>query len=185
MQFWSYGPFSANPLDKTAMWSEVREAEDYEGLETNAIRDSIGCYVFVMQRGKKLLPWYVGKTNAKTGFYREVFADHKVSHYSSIIEWKTGWRPKMLLFPLITSSGRFSAAYKTNKPLIEWMERTLIGMALSKNPDLYNKRDTKMLKNCIVDGVFGDFSKNQRYPAAIAARSALTDHDDWDHTEIE
>lgn len=132
-----------------------------------------------MKRGDKLVPWYVGKTNAKTGFYREVFTSHKIQHYTGIIEQKPGWKPHMLLFPLITPSWRFSKAFATDKPLIEWMERTLIGMALAKNPDLYNKRDTALLKNCIVDGVFGRFGSYQKYPAALAARQALTHHEDW------
>lgn len=133
-----------------------------------------------MKRGEKLVPWYVGKTNAMTGFYGEVLTPHKVDHYSNIIAEKPYWTPHMLLFPLITPGERLSRAYKSNKPLIEWMERTLIGMALGKNPNLYNKRDTKLLKNCIVDGVFGSFDKHQHYPAALAARRALTDRQDWE-----
>lgn len=179
MRFWTFGPFNAHPEDKPRFWSEVAEAEQEDGFEPKSLRGAIGCYAFVMERGEKLVPWYVGKTNARTGFYGEVFTPHKTAHYRGIVDLKMGWRPKMLLFPLITDTGRFSQAYATNKPLIEWMERTLIGMGLAKNRDLFNKRDTKMLKNCIVDGVFGHFEKRQHYPSALAARRALTDQDDW------
>jgi len=37
-----------------------------------------------------------------------------------------------------------------------------------------------MLRKCVVDGVFGEFKAHQRYEGAIAARKALTNHDDWE-----
>ncbi|MBY3172047.1 MULTISPECIES: hypothetical protein [Rhizobium] len=183
MQFWSYGPFNVglsneNELWRREFWQEVSEYNDDAG---GMLRNAIGCYVFIMSRAGKLRPWYVGKTNAVAGFQGEIFTEHKLKHYRGVIsEAPQGWKPQMLLFPLITGGGMLSKAYKTDKPLIEWMERTLIGMALAKNPLLYNSKDTTLLRNCIVDGVFGDFKAHQRYDGAIAARKALTDHNDWD-----
>lgn len=175
--FWSFGPWDADPDDQKGFWKQVQDQEELDGFDRNALRDAIGCYLFVMKRGEKLVPWYVGKTNAKTGFYREVFTRHKCDHFSIAKQAKPGWKSQMMLFPLITGSGRFSKAYTADKPVIEWMERTLIGMALAKNSELYNKRDTLKLKTCILDGVFGD-GKYVDYPAAVAARRALTDYAD-------
>ncbi|CDN46569.1 hypothetical protein [Neorhizobium galegae] len=187
MLFWSYGAFNMpSSFDekywKSIFWLQTHEFNEYDGL-TPTLQKAIGCYVFVMARGDVLRPWYVGKTNARSGFEGEIFTPHKLGHYSTIIaEARMGWRPQMLLFPLVANqeTAQLSTAYKSSKPLIEWMERTLIGMALAKNPDLFNTRDTVKLRNCIVDGVVGKFPKRHRYPGAIAARKALTDLQDWD-----
>lgn len=181
MHFWSFGPFEVDlSQDRSHFWAQVREEEEWESLGHNRLCHAIGCYVFLLRYGDKYRPFYVGKTNAKSGFYSEIFAPHKLDHYQNIISEHPRHTPLMLLFPLRTPTWTLSRAYVTNRPLIEWMERILIGMALAKNPDLYNRRDTKNLKNCIVDGVFGKFSKSQRYEAALVARQTLTDLNDWD-----
>lgn len=181
MQFWSYGPFDVRILEddrywKRAFWDAVAEYDEDAGAP---LKSAIGCYVFVMSRGTVIRPWYVGKTNAIAGFQGEIFTPHKLKHYKEIIGLcASGWKPQMLLFPLATAGNRLSYAYKTDKPLIEWMERTLIGMGLAKNPQLFNTRDTKWLRECVVDGVFGDYKSHQRYEGAIAARKALTNYED-------
>lgn len=183
MQFWSYGPFPVGAFDDVRHWrsSFWQGVDEYDFDAGGSLRSAIGCYAFVMSRGAKIKPWYVGKTNAISGFEGEIFTDHKLTRYRGVVDTSpSGWKPHILLFPLVTETGRLSRAYKSDKRLIEWMERTLIGMALAKNPDLYNKRDTTMLRKCVVDGVFGEFKAHQRYEGAIAARKALTNHDDWE-----
>lgn len=99
-------------------------------------------------------------------------------YYRDIAAAKPRQKPQMMLFPLITNGERLAHAGKVNNDVVEWMERTLIGMALAKNADLYNRRDTKRLREYIVDGVFGAKAHTHRYPASDAARRMLTDHDD-------
>lgn len=175
MRFWAYGPLPVNLDDLGSFWNELDSWAEFDGLEAWELRRAIGCYVFAMQRGKKLIPFYVGKTNAKTGFHGEVFTPHKLKHYRSSIAAKPTHKPKMLLFPLITATEKLSRAHTSHRGVIEWMERTLIGMALAKNDQLMNARDTKLLRTCIVDGVFGREGHGHQYDAAMAARRALTD----------
>lgn len=68
MQFWTYGPFACHPTNKRASWTLVRATEEEENYQPNELRHAIDYYVFVMKRGEKLVPWYVGKTKARTGF---------------------------------------------------------------------------------------------------------------------
>ena len=175
MRFWAYGPLPIDLDDLSKFWNELDGWAEFDGLEAWELRRAIGCYVFVMQRGKKLIPYYVGKTNAKTGFQGEIFTPHKRKHYRSAIEAKPTYKPKMLLFPLVTATEKLSRGNTLHRGVIAWMERTLIGMALAKNEELLNARDTKLLRTCIVDGVLGKEGHNNHYDAAIAARRALTD----------
>lgn len=185
MQFWTYGPYDVDIKKqsesemKQAFWQQVAESDEAEGFGRGSLKGAIGCYVFYMQYGEKMTPYYVGLTKARTGFGGEIFTPHKINHYRKALTERPRHKGKMLLFPLATPTGYLSLAYETNKPLIEWMERTLIGMALAKNPYLLNVRDTKNLRNCVVDGVFGIQSRHQKYEAASVARKVLTDHDDW------
>jgi hypothetical protein len=154
-----YGPFGVDRSDGQikragqSMWAQT-EAQD-EGLAK-----SWGCYVFCIQNGKNVVPWYVGKTWAEGGFRAEVFGDHKLDLYNWCSEWK-GQRT-MLLVPLMTGGqddvGQFSSN-KGSHSVISWLERTLIGRALDRNPELLNIRDTKLLRSVTVRGVMGSKSR--------------------------
>lgn len=181
MRFWAHGPFEV-PVEagarRDSFWKQVREDEEYDSLEKNSLCNAVGCYVFLTRWGQTHTPYYVGKACGQAGFYQEVFTPHKTRYYREIAASKPRHKPMMMLFPLITGTGRLARPGKANNDVIEWMERTLIGMALSKNPQLYNKRDTKRLREYIVDGVFGAKAHTHRYPASATARRMLTDHDD-------
>lgn len=180
MKFWTYGPFDVTLGDKAAFWHQTKTDVEWDGLQVTDLKHAIGCYLFAMRRGEKLIPYYVGKTTAKTGFEGEIFTPHKIEHYRRAVERRPSYRPQILLFPLTNAThDGFSAAHASQKPLIEWLEKILIGMALARNPDATNARDTKRLKQCIVDGVFGKQTRREKYDAAYYARLALTDQRDW------
>jgi hypothetical protein len=127
--------------------------------------------LFVVKRGETYKPYYVGKTTAQTGFQGEIFQKHKLAHYSRALQKrKMGY---IFLFPLVTNGGRFSRANNTSGPVVEWLERILIGFALRKNADLQNKRDTKLLREVWVEGVFGKQDAGRAYTPAVGARRAL------------
>lgn len=100
MKYDVYGPFWAPRFQKEVtraslleFWNEV-EAWD-EGLSR-----AVGVYVFSTCHGSTFTPWYVGKTNAKTGFRGEIFQTHKLNHYVSSSERKRG-APAVHLIPRI------------------------------------------------------------------------------------
>ncbi|WP_346294343.1 hypothetical protein [Sphaerothrix gracilis] len=178
MLFWSYGPFEVDLENRRDFWKTLNEWEDYDELPVNSLKCAFGCYSLVMRRGEKYKPWYVGKAHGKDGFKQEIFADHKLKHYRNIIAQNPGWRPYMLLFPLVTPRGCISKSVSTRKPDILWMERTLIAMALARNPNLFNVRDTKNYRNFVLDGVLGPYQKRQKYDAADVARRTFTHFED-------
>jgi len=90
---------------------------------------------------------------ARGGFRAEVFQKHKFDHYNEAIRENRG-TPVMFLMPLLTPEDRFSRDRTTSAPLIRWVEKMLFGVALRRNPECRNRRDTKYLRNVEVRGVF-------------------------------
>jgi hypothetical protein len=99
----------------------------------------IGVYVFAMQAGKGIRPWYVGKTTKS--FASECFTDNKLLKYNDVVPGKG--RPFLYLLTLSS---------KVNKRAIEELESLMIGVALQKNPALLNLAKTKQYE-VIVHGV--------------------------------
>ena len=172
MIFETYGPFDLERDFSTGwrnrFWAAVEDS--VEGLS-----NAIGCYAFCLTFGTKTLPWYVGQTVNTNGFQAEVFADHKIAHYRKILGAKPKQRASIFLFPLMTEEYSVSKNRAKGSPAIDWLEKTLIGMALSKNPNLANIRDTRMLKNIYVNGILGTQWSGRRSAAASAARSVFLD----------
>lgn len=172
MNFQAWGPFDFSG-DVKEFWALVdAEAEKY-GVDRWQLRRAIGCYLFSIKHGEKLTPWYVGKTSAQTGFYGEIFTPHKRQHYNAVLGQTHRKAGQILLFTLVTGTGRISNATQSTKSLIEWLERMLIGMAIAKNPDLRNKKDTKLLREVWVEGVFGAQNLGRPFSGASAAKKAL------------
>ncbi len=172
MNFQAWGPFDYDG-DIGAFWQSV----DAEAVKYNTdpadLRRAIGCYMFSITRGKNAKPWYIGKTSAQTGFYGEVLTAHKVNHYNAALEASGRKSGQLVFFTLVTSTGYLSRATRSTTSLINWLERMLIGMAIAKNPNLRNKRDTKLLREVWVEGVFGKQELGRPFSGAVAAKKAL------------
>lgn len=94
-----------------------------------------GCYVFSMRTGGGCTPGYVGKT--KVNFRQEVFGSHQLKrYYEFMASYKKG-RP-VLFFVLAPQ-----AKGKPNSFMIREVEKYLIDLSLTVNPELLNKKDTK------------------------------------------
>jgi hypothetical protein len=162
MYFDAYGPFpvAVGPDGKLTaaqkvFWKEVREKCGSYGYDECGLEKSFGCYVFALKTKAGCKPWYVGKTNALTGFYGEIFQKHKLTKYNQIADERNG-TPMMFLFPLLTPSGFFSKDRSNfNKKLVDWVEKMLFGLAFKRNPKCANKHSTKFILQCVVSGVYG------------------------------
>lgn len=153
MNFESYGPFE---LDRK--FSHRWRSKFWKNVETTEphLSNTIKCYVFCLQFGSKTLPWYVGQTINQNGFQGEVFQQHKVDHYRDIMAKNSRHRPMIMLFPLMTDTyWNFSKSRKTGLGAIEWLETTLISMALSVNPEIANTSKILFPNNVFVNGVIG------------------------------
>jgi len=94
-----------------------------------------GCYVFSMQTGRGWTPGYVGMT--KKNFKQEVFGSHQLTRYYEFMSTYKKGRP-VLFFVLAAQ-----AQGKPNNSKIRAVEKYLIDLGLTVNPDLLNKKDTK------------------------------------------
>lgn len=176
MNFESCGPFEF-PRKRAGYWRRDfwHEVElSWEGLSA-----AVGCYAFCLKHGRTVRPWYVGKTVAKGGFRDEVFTPHKLDHYQTILapaETEGAYRrghPCILLFPLVTDTWQLSANRSSSQPYIDWLETTLIGMALSQNPEIANTSKTRFHREVYVNGLIGGQFQGRRSNGALFARQAF------------
>jgi hypothetical protein len=151
------------------MWAAVRQKCAANGYDEKALERSIGCYAFGIRYGRQLRPWYIGKTVSQLGFRGEVFQIHKREHYDNVIEHHNG-TPVMFLMPLLTPENRFSQDRNVTAPLIEWVEKLLLGIAIAKNQECRNQRDTRYLRNVVVRGIFGEQPLGRPGNAIVEAR---------------
>jgi hypothetical protein len=91
MRYEIYGPFWAPRTEAKARGEDLRAFWDDIEAAVPGLPRAIGIYVFSTCHGDNYTPWYVGKTNAKTGFRGEIFQDHKLSHYVSAQQRKKGY----------------------------------------------------------------------------------------------
>ena len=179
MLFETYGPFDLERDFSTGWRGRFWEAvEDPKGSH-EGLSNAIGCYAFCLTFGTKTLPWYVGQAVGLKGFQAEVFTDHKMTHYRNIVEDNRRHRASIFLFPLMKEGTDGWWSFSKNKTnggqVIDRLEKTLICMALSKNPDLANIRDTKFQRDIYVNGILGGQWPGRPSKAASAARSVFLD----------
>lgn len=174
MYFDMYGPFELAREDgkvasrQPELWAEVRRQSRNYGYHEQGLETAIGCYAFGLRHPSGLRPWYIGMTIARAGFRGEVLQQHKRDHYDAALGERTG-TPVLFLMPLLTAESRFSQDRGRSKPLIEWVEKMLFGVALRRNPKCRNQRDTRYLRNVVVRGVFNNHA-GRPGPSVVEAR---------------
>ena len=176
MNFDSCGPFEFPRVRegrwRINFWQEVEES--WIGLS-----NAVGCYAFCIDNGHTLRPWYVGQTLAQGGFEAEVFTQHKLEHYTLILDpgdeqrGRRRGRPSIILFPLVTDNWELSASRNRSRPYVDWLEKTLIGMALSRNPDIANIGNTLFHRQVYLNGVIGAQYPGRPTGGATFARRAF------------
>jgi hypothetical protein len=93
-----------------------------------------GCYTFGMRTGKGAMPGYVGKTSKS--LKKEVFGLHQLNKYHQFMMEYAKGRP-ILFFVIAPKS-----AGKPNNKKIREVEKYLIDLSMTRNPNLHNKQDT-------------------------------------------
>lgn len=148
MQFEIYGKFpiarngrlvSRTRADKRDFWAAVEGAE-------SGLSGACGCYVFVIRNRA----WYIGMAE-KQPFKQECFALHKITQYNEALAQVNG-KPTLLLLPKLTPGGRFASPSSRGYADIRLLENLLIGSALSRNKDLRNVKNTRLLRGMNVPG---------------------------------
>jgi hypothetical protein len=141
----SNGLLAADRESLKAFWLHV----DTE-LE-NGLSGAIGCYIFSIRAGKGVLPWYVGLAG-KQSFRQECFASHKLVHYNNAIASRKG-TPRLTLIAKYTPAGKLVNPTGNEHRDIQFLEMMLLSSCLGRNADLYNIRDTKLLREMVVPGL--------------------------------
>jgi hypothetical protein len=155
MYFFPYSPVEiprgSNGLvagDKDSMssfWKTVN-SEIEEGLS-----ESVGCYIFGIRAGKGILPWYVGLAE-KQSFRKECFTPHKLNHYNQSIANRKG-TPVLTLISKWTEGNRYAKPSGNGHNDIRFLETMLISHCIQRNSNLQNIRDTKMIREMVVEGL--------------------------------
>ena len=132
------GPGSIAQWRRT-FWDEVRKTNQ-------DLPEACGCYIFAVQHGSNLKPWYVGKTEKQT-FGRRILQSN---YLCNKLLQKPG-NLNVFLIPALTLGGKFRAPRKS--PSIDRLEIILIGLALQQNSELYNIQEATALKSMMVPGI--------------------------------
>lgn len=173
--FETYGPFRLEPQGRKLDRHPAAWWRDHVETCMPGLSSAVGCYMFTMG-DKHIKPWYVGKTVNQRGFAEEVFTQHKLEHYNWVLDEGYRGPPGLFLFPKITKAyneeWRFSSG-ASHSSSIEWLEKTLMGMAYSQNQKLANSRDVTFFRTVHVRGVLGINPRGPRRGDVAKARHAL------------
>lgn len=174
MDFSVYGPFEmerkSNGLVDTSKQSKKEFASIVDASKFN-LSLSTGCYVFALKSGGGSKAWYVGKAEGQS-FSKEIFALHKINVFNDVLASKKGI-PQIYLIPRLSTNGKLCWPGKMRRRTIDFLETTLIGMALSRNPELKNIRDTKMLKEIRVPAIIRGSALGHPGKAAVSLKRIL------------
>jgi len=155
MRYEVYGPFWSPRAESEATGEALRLFWDEMEEMVPSLPRAVGIYVFSTCHGENYTPWYVGKTNAKTGFRGEIFQDHKLNHYINVSERKKGYPAIHLIAKIEQNRENFCRASQRSGREIDELETLMIGMALRANPNVRNSKKTWFNKNCHVPGIIG------------------------------
>jgi hypothetical protein len=154
MKFSIHGPFElprdSGLIDTTAssrrlFWEKVDES-------VPGLPDACGCYIFVIKAKRGALPWYVGLTE-KNSFRFEAIGLHQVDHYNHALARKIGVKPQLFFLAKQTPTERFAKPSANYQPDVEFLETFMFGIALNRNADLRNAKNTRFLRNLVVPSI--------------------------------
>ncbi len=127
-EFTVHGPFEV-PRDGRLIDRDSSAFWDYVGEDISCLN---GCYIFAVRSGQNgITPWYAGKTT-RAFHENECFADHKVTKYDRVLQRYNACTP--LIFFV-------SCSRKNAKNKIRDVEKFLIDLVASANPDSANNKD--------------------------------------------
>lgn len=156
MNFLPHTPIEIPRQSNSLIAADKRSlAEFWEGVEAElegGLSGGIGCYIFSIRAGKGSLPWYVGLAERQS-FRKECFTSHKLVHYNNATAKRKG-TPLLTLIAKYTPGGKIVTPTGSRKHQdIKFLEAMLISNCLRRNGDLYNFKDTKLLREMVVPGL--------------------------------
>lgn len=118
------------------------------------LSEACGCYVFAIRAGPGFTPHYVGQSCARS-IPDEALNPSNQMKYNITLAEGSG-TPILFAVPLKTPGGKYGRQNESisKLPEVVFLERWLIAKALSKNPDLINNKETELLRQLRVRGIF-------------------------------
>lgn len=168
MYFEVCGPFPVKRRNGLVSTQREDRKEFWEGVEKweAGLSRAVGCYLFVVRRRV----WYVGMA-ARQSFCNEIFTPHKLNQYNQALAHVTGM-PSIILIGKATPGDRWARPANSHRD-IDMLEDMLIGMGLTRNPDLQSVKGTKLLRNMQVPGVLNSQQGWGRANSVQALKRAL------------
>jgi hypothetical protein len=170
MEYEVHGPYvvprkvrliDRNSKVRARFWSQI-------DAEIPGLSEAVGCYIFCVNNK----PWYVGMAERQT-FRKECFGHHKLVAYNeALVRTKKGV-PKLYLLAKLTKGGAFTRVTTKKHRSTHFLENLLIGIALNKNPELINLKNTKIHKSLIVPGVVHTPHSKINWTSVRALRTVL------------
>jgi hypothetical protein len=142
----------------TAFWQDVDEKE--EGLS-----NACGCYVLSVRN----IVWYVGLTKQQD-FAHECSTADKINKFNQAMHKGKG-NAHLHLLARRTPGGKFTKPSLHED--IEDLEKMLIAIAVERNGDLLNKKDTKFYRNTVVPGILNSSHKLGRASSVLRLKKVL------------
>ena len=128
----------------TSSSRKIDRKTSIQRLRDSGLGGDIGVYVFAMQAGRGVKPWYVGKTIKS--FEEECLTPTKLLKFNEVL---SGHGKPFLYF--------LSLKTKKNARAIDELESLMIGVALRRNGRLLNLSKTKQYE-VVVSGVINSSS---------------------------
>jgi len=169
MRYEIYGPYN---VPRNGRWvsrhrDDKREFWDDVHADVECLPGAYGCYLFAI-RGRI---WYVGLAERQS-FERECFALHKIVQYNEALQRVSG-QPSLLFIPKITPGDRFARPSRNGHGDIRFLESLIMGIAIRRNPDLQNIRNTRLLREMNVPGILNTRRGQARWGAVQDMKRVL------------
>jgi len=154
MNFDVAGPFDITRHGKKKNIAKESLADLKEQMEEREVglSESCGCYVFAKRAGKGIIPWYVGQA-CRRPILKEALNDSNIIKYNKVLD--QNGTPLLFVLPARTPQGKLRRRpEKPELPVLDFLERWLISVAIDRNPDLINSKETRFLRSLHVAGIF-------------------------------
>jgi hypothetical protein len=162
MSFQTYGPLEFNdwsPEGVRAFYAEL--TKQHPRLES-----AIGVYVMAVKKGKKLVPYYVGKTDRRSFGHR--LREHFDGEMLDALFHQFG-KVYFFLIARVTRAGGMKKPSGKKSNSIDHLEYQLIGTSLLKNPDLLNEKLKQTHMKLRVPGYINRDTKTENRSAKLFA----------------
>jgi len=170
MNYDIFGPFDLPRENGQIYLTKVEQADFWESIEAEfpLLSGACGCYVFGVRAAKGTLPWYVGKA-AFQSFGSECFTSDKIVKYNRACRGRRKGTPVLFFYAKVTpGTGRFSRPSGNGARDIALLENMLIGIALKRNSNLVNIKDTKHFTQMVVPGLLNSRKGKLQWGASKA-----------------